>query len=244
MAPATFNTLPVELRLTIFEFALADRKPRNVEVFIKSGEIYSGTPPPPLLHVNSESRHITLKFYKPWLPAYRNLSEEKAGSGVWSPALTYTPWEEVIKEHGLEKVSRLQNVCVDLEYDTLLMTGHEFPYPLGPLDEEHILSVAFISNMEHSAAAPEYGNRFPFADTLGAPLQINSLPHVNQLRRFHNLQGLVIYERGRTFETISNSSEHRWRDLEPPFMGSIEEWDEEFLRIQYLPMENILRSRS
>lgn len=243
MAPATFNNLPVELRLEIFELALgADWKPRTIEVFIKSGEIYSKTPPPPLLHVNSESRHATLKFYKPWIPAYRDqgTSPKKPWADPendWQSALTYTPWEEMVEEHGLENASRLQNVCIDMEYDTLLMTGEEFPYPLGPLDEDRLLSVAFKSSTD-AADNRHDGDRFPFSDIIGVPLKINSLKHVEQLRRLRNLVQLTIYDRG-SLDIVYALFEHRLRGWEAPIPDSEEELDQRVLSIHHLPMEKI-----
>jgi hypothetical protein len=240
MAPATFNSLPLEIRLSIFELALAaDWKPRTVEVFIKSGEIYSRTPPPPLLHVNSESRYVTLRCYKPWLSAHKDLLMEKPRPNNWTPALTYTPWEEIIEKHGLEKASGLQNVCIDLEYDTLLMTGHKFPYPLGPLDTERVLSVAFKSKGFYLGSDFKSALReFPFGDITGMPFQINSVKHEDQMRKFHNLHRLTIYKRGRSFEDICACFEHRWRELEPPIAGS-EELREHAVGVRFCPMEDI-----
>src|SRR3982750_4299300 len=92
-----FPQLPCEIRLRIFECALAADQPRIVEVYIKSGEIFSTTPPPPLLHACSESRNVTIRKYKPWLPQFKNYADQDR-------------WRSLIEEFGYDKLSRLQNV--------------------------------------------------------------------------------------------------------------------------------------
>lgn len=89
-----------------------------VEIFFKNSEIYSAAPPPALLHVNSSSRNFVLKLYKPWLPQFKGTPE-------------YEPWEEIIQTHGLEKASKLQNVCFDLARDILFWKSNYGGSPLG-----------------------------------------------------------------------------------------------------------------
>ncbi|RDL39335.1 uncharacterized protein BP5553_03675 [Venustampulla echinocandica] len=124
--PKTFIDLPVALRLLIFKLAVkGERLPRDVEVVLKDGLIYPNRPPPALLHVNRESRYVTLKFYKPWLPQYEGTA-------------AYKPWV------GVENASSLENVCIDLKRDTLVLRGRitSLLRLLGPLERSHLRSVA------------------------------------------------------------------------------------------------------
>jgi hypothetical protein len=129
--PTQFEDLPAELRLQIFELAAAaEWTHRVVEIFFKAGEIYSKTPPPPLLCVNRESRHVILKYYKPWLPQFRGTA-------------AYQPWTQIVEESRLKKLSRLQNVCISLEHDVLLIAERQWSlWNFGPLERDHLRSMA------------------------------------------------------------------------------------------------------
>ena len=70
-----FNDLPAEIRLHIFEIAaLAEREPRVVKKLSKSEQIYTNTPPPPLLQVCQLSRHVVLSGWIEW-PSIPELGE-------------------------------------------------------------------------------------------------------------------------------------------------------------------------
>ncbi|CZR54670.1 uncharacterized protein PAC_04554 [Phialocephala subalpina] len=106
--PARFDDLPTEIQLNIFEIAaVVDFRPRVVEIFNKNGQIYSKTPPPPLLQVCHLSRHVVLKIYKPWLPQFKGTKR-------------YQRYEKLVKRKDLD---RLQNVCISLEHDLLVSKG-------------------------------------------------------------------------------------------------------------------------
>jgi hypothetical protein len=131
-----FNDLPAELRAHIFELAIASEyhttaRRRVVEIFVKHGEIYSKTAPPPLLCVSRESRYITLKYYKPWLPIFK-------GTPI------HEPWAQMVEENGVESLSRLQNVCIRLDHDILLLKDRKWsPSDFGPLEFECLRNLAF-----------------------------------------------------------------------------------------------------
>ncbi|KAE8449162.1 hypothetical protein EG329_008546 [Mollisiaceae sp. DMI_Dod_QoI] len=101
-----FSSLPSEIQLQIFDIAARKTfQPRVIHIFYKNGEIYSRTPPPALLHVCHLSRYATLKIYKPWLPQFKGPKE-------------YRPYEKLAKR---KVVDRLQNVCISLEHDVLVI---------------------------------------------------------------------------------------------------------------------------
>ena len=120
--PTRFYDLPYELREHIFELAAKEEfHPRVVEIFCKDGEIYSRSPPPPLLHVCHESRNVTLKIYKPWLLQFEGTAN-------------YKLWTHIMKKSSLKDKSRLNNFCISLEHDTLLMRGRSSNWQLGPIE--------------------------------------------------------------------------------------------------------------
>jgi hypothetical protein len=77
-----FSSLPIEIRLFIFKLSV-NRKPRIVEFAVDDNNIFHATtPPPPLLHVNQESREVLLRLYKPWL--FNNVPESLRATNEWS----------------------------------------------------------------------------------------------------------------------------------------------------------------
>ena len=107
--PTQFNDLPYEIQLEIFEYAaFSSFEPRTVEIFSKNGVIYSKTAPPPLLHVNQVSRSVVLQIYKPWLPQFKGTS-------------AYKPFAKIAEKKVKGGISVLQNVCVSLEHDLLVI---------------------------------------------------------------------------------------------------------------------------
>jgi len=118
--PAQFDDLPIKIKLQIFEtVARAEWSPRVVEIFFKAGQIYSKTLPPPLLHVCQLSRYVILKRYKPWLPQFKG-------------ELVHRDWEKRIENKNVERLSRLQSVCVSLEHDVLLINDKQWsPWDFG-----------------------------------------------------------------------------------------------------------------
>jgi hypothetical protein len=112
--PIVFDDLPTEIQLQIFETAAKSQwTPRVVEIYFKGGQIYSKTLPRPLLHVSRTSREVVLKLYKPWLPQFKGMAVNE-------------PWERKLGNKAVDKMSRLQNVCVSLEHDTLLINDKQW----------------------------------------------------------------------------------------------------------------------
>jgi len=133
---ARFNDLPDELQLRIFELTCASEfRPRTVELYFKAGEIYSKTLPPPLLHVCQLSRWVVLKFYKPWLPEFKGKPWHK-------------PYKHLIEKHGgVEKLSRLNNVCISLESDLLLVNKQQSSeWNFGYLEKQQLKNFAVNLN--------------------------------------------------------------------------------------------------
>jgi hypothetical protein len=128
---AQFSDLPEEIRLQILEIAaIADFKPRVVEIFFKSGQIYSRTLPPPLLQVCRLSRYVTLKIYKPWLPQFKGTTAHKQ-------------YESLIQEYGGKRLSRLNNVCISLERDLLVIDKQQWSkWNFGPLEHKLLRNMA------------------------------------------------------------------------------------------------------
>jgi hypothetical protein len=120
-----------ELRYEIFSLALhATRQPRVVEIFFKDGEIYSQTRPPPLLQVCQLSRYVTLKYYKPWLPMFKGRKSHR-------------PWRKLLESEDLEKLSRLQNVCIDFRHDMLFINRKQWPnWDFGFLEQMYLPKLA------------------------------------------------------------------------------------------------------
>jgi hypothetical protein len=120
---AQFSDLPEEIRLQIFEIAaIADFRPRVVEIFFKSGQICSKTLPPPLLQVCQLSRYVTLKIYKPWLSQFEG-------------TVAHKQYESLVQEYGSKRLSRLNNVCISLERDLLLIDRQQWSkWNFGPLE--------------------------------------------------------------------------------------------------------------
>jgi hypothetical protein len=104
-----FSSLPSELRHQIYDLAL-DRKPRVVEVEVRAGRVVPKTPPPALLHLNREARDFTLRIYKPWLPQF-------TGTPVHAQ---YAAFMAKYRHLSPGPVSCLDDVCFDMERDTLL----------------------------------------------------------------------------------------------------------------------------
>ena len=142
--PTGFCDLPAEIRTPIWELAFAAAwRPRIVEIFFDKGEIYSRSPPPPLLQVNRESRYITLKSYKPWLPQFKGTA-------------AHEPWEVDVQKKG-SRLSRLNNVCVSLEHDILFINEKAWSkWNFGHLERHHLQSMAInIGGWVHWRAAEE-----------------------------------------------------------------------------------------
>ena len=76
-----------------------------IETTERNGTIISKTPPPPLLHVNQLARYVVLKTCKPWLSQFKGTR-------------AHQPWAHFANQSNL---SALDNVCIDLERDTLLI---------------------------------------------------------------------------------------------------------------------------
>jgi hypothetical protein len=174
-------SLPAEIRVRIYNFALTAEQPRKVEVFVnEAGELYSPTPPA-LLHVCSESRRVTLKRHKPWLPQFNNHSG-------------YERFHYLIEEHGIEGLSKLQRVWVDFQGDELILNGslHDLLCLLGPVDERFLTSVG----LQIHTITTNLNLRFLWADDYDA----TSAPYlyVLQLRKLHSL---------RTFSVINSMRE-------------------------------------
>jgi hypothetical protein len=127
-----FAGLLTGMRLQIFELAAAWQcRSRVVEIFGgKKGKseafICSNTQPPALLHINSESRGAILKKCKPWHP---QLKETAA----------HAHYVLHVKYMGVEKLSCLQNVYVNLEHVTLLIEN--WIWNLGPLEFYNLRSL-------------------------------------------------------------------------------------------------------
>jgi hypothetical protein len=128
---AQFSDLPKEIRLQIFEIAaIADFRPRVVEIFFKSGQIYSKTLPPPLLQVCRLSRYVTLKIYKPWLSQFEG-------------TVAHKQYESLVQEYGSKRLSRLNNVCISLERDLLLIDRQQWSkWNFGPLERILLRKIA------------------------------------------------------------------------------------------------------
>lgn len=160
--PTQFADLPTEIRLQIFDLAaIWQCRPQAIEIFEKDGIVYSKTPPPALLHVNHESRDVILKKYKPWLPRFKGTA-------------AFKPFTAMVDKMGVDKVSHLQNVYINLEDDTLLI---ENPIRnLGPLECYNLRTLRI--DVEGDG---EYDRN----------------PRLNQcLRRFKNLKTLQVYDSG------------------------------------------------
>jgi len=129
--PTRFDDLPTEIQLQIFETAARSQlTPRVVEVYFKEGQIYSKTKPPPLLHVCQRSRHVILSFYKPWLPRFRETA-------------AHEPWERKLGNKDVRKLSRLQNVCINLEHDVLLINDKQWsPWDFGHIERAYLRNLA------------------------------------------------------------------------------------------------------
>jgi hypothetical protein len=147
-------------------------------VFVnEAGELYSSTPPPALLHVCSESRRVTLKRHKPWLPQFKNYSG-------------YERFHYLIEEHGIERLSKLQRVWVDFQGDELILNGslHDLPYLLGPVDERLLTSVG----LQIRTITTNLNLRFLWVDDYDA----TSAPYLNvlQLQKLHSLRTFSVYQ--------------------------------------------------
>ena len=129
--PVVFDDLPTEIQLQIFETAAASQwTPRVVEIYFKGGQIYSKTLPPPLLHVSRASREVVLKLYKPWLPQFKGMAVNE-------------PWERKLGNKAVGKISRLQNVCVSLEHDTLLINDKQWSdWKFGAIERAYLRRLA------------------------------------------------------------------------------------------------------
>jgi uncharacterized protein (DUF2164 family) len=115
--PTQFDDLPYQIQLEIFEYAaFSSFEPRTVEIFYKDGVIYSNTHPPALLHVNQVSRSVVLKIYKPWLPQFKGTS-------------AYKPFAKIAEKKVKGGISALQNVCVSLEHDFLVIIRQQTDLP-------------------------------------------------------------------------------------------------------------------
>jgi hypothetical protein len=120
--PTQFNDLPYEIQREIFEYAaFSSFEPRTVEIFSKDGVIYSKTPPPALLHVNQISRSVVLQIYKPWLPQFKGTSAHK-------------PFAKIAEKKVKGGISALQNVCVSLENDLLVIRQERYLRAFGPIE--------------------------------------------------------------------------------------------------------------
>ncbi|PMD24277.1 hypothetical protein NA56DRAFT_746430 [Hyaloscypha hepaticicola] len=129
--PSPFGGLPTEIQLQIFEYAAKSQlTSRVVEIYLKEGEIYSKTRPPPLLHVCRASREVTLKLYKPWLPQFKGTA-------------AHSPWERRLGDKEVDKLSRLQNVCVSLYHDILLINDKQWSnWDFGPIERANLRRLA------------------------------------------------------------------------------------------------------
>jgi hypothetical protein len=129
--PAQFNDLPYEIQLEIFEYAaFSSFEPRTVEIFSKNGVIYSKTPPPALLHMNQVSRSVILRIYKPWLPRFKG-------------TFAYKPFAKIVEKKVKGGISALQNVCVSLEHDLLVIRQQRhLPSVFGVLESSFLRFMA------------------------------------------------------------------------------------------------------
>jgi hypothetical protein len=125
------GNFPAEVQLRIFEYAAAAyRHPRIIEITFKNGEIYSKDPPPPLLQVLQLSRYAILKIYKPWLPQFKGTS-------------VYEPYAELVERYGKGMLSRLDNVCINLEHDILSIKEKQWsPWKFGVLESIFVRHLA------------------------------------------------------------------------------------------------------
>jgi hypothetical protein len=107
-----FADLPVEIRLEIFELAASWQcRPRIVGIVEKNGVVYSASPPPALLHVNTEARDVVMKIYKPWASSLKETA-------------TVKHLEDSMRKLGAAKawrITRLQNVYIHPKDDILMM---------------------------------------------------------------------------------------------------------------------------
>ncbi len=118
-------------KFKIFEYAARSQlTARVVEIFLKEGEIYSKTPPPPLLHVCRTSREVTLKLYKPWLAQFKGTA-------------AHLLWERKFGNKEVDQLSRLQNVCVSLYHDILLINDKQWSnWNFGPIERGSLRKLA------------------------------------------------------------------------------------------------------
>ncbi|MCJ1401712.1 Chromobox protein 3 [Xylographa trunciseda] len=129
--PIRFSDLPTELRQMIFELAIS-QEPRVVEICAKDGVVYSKAPPPPLLHVNQESRAMILGKYKPWLPRFKGTR-------------LHEPWAKLVGKLRPGNPSCLDNVCINMHIDTLLIDDKSWSTIVSLfqiIDRYHLRSMA------------------------------------------------------------------------------------------------------
>ncbi|KAH7417626.1 hypothetical protein BKA64DRAFT_740105 [Cadophora sp. MPI-SDFR-AT-0126] len=148
---ALFEALPYEIRLEIFRVAAnTEHTPRVIEVFYKDGQLYSKQQPPALLHVCQLSRHVVQKIYKPWLPQF-------AGT------VAHKPWETQVKKKGVERLSKLQNVYIDMEFDILLLNSKIYRAGmLGEIEQQLLRNMAvemddWVMSMDIAKCARQCG---------------------------------------------------------------------------------------
>jgi hypothetical protein len=165
--PSRFGDFPTEIQLQIFEYAANTQlTSRVVEIYLKDGEIYSKTRPPPLLHVCRTSREVTLKLYKPWLPQFKGTAAN-------------LPWERRFGNKEVDKLSRLQNVCVSLYHDTLLINDKQWSnWDFGPIERGHLRRLAV-----------NLGGWFGWLSSRDFYLQFSNLRSLSVFERGKNLKG-------------------------------------------------------
>ena len=148
---ALFENLPDEIQIEIFQLAAdTEHNPRVIEVYHKEGQLYSKQRPPALLQVCKLSRYVIQKMYKPWLPQFAR-------------TLACKPWEALVQKKGIERWSKLQNVYIDMESDTLLLSSRICrPGVFGEIERQILRNMAvamddYITFMDIAKCARQCG---------------------------------------------------------------------------------------
>ena len=203
--PSRFGDLPTEIQLQIFEYAANTQlTSRVVEIYLKDGEIYSKTQPPPLLHVCRTSREVTLKFYKPWLPQFKGTA-------------AHLPWERKFGNKEVDKLSRLQNVCVSLYHDILLINDKQWSHwDFGPIERGNLRTLAV-----------NVGGWFGWLSSRDFYLQ------------FSRLRSLSVFERGKDLKEASFKAQQIKKIIEKAQIANTRKGSKKRYRTPKIRLEKI-----
>ncbi|CAG8981228.1 hypothetical protein HYALB_00003826 [Hymenoscyphus albidus] len=236
-----FPRLPIEIRLRIYELANQPQlEPRCVEICIHptTGILYSKAAPPPLLHVNSESRQVVLRIYKPWLPQFKD-------------SVAHAPYARLSKLYPTETISRLQNICVHLEHDTLFVrmgAEHLSSSLLGPVEQLHLRQIAMESNPK--MPPPFFFCYTIFPGALTESLVMTSTKHVQLLSQLRDLRAIKVCYSGhdeashqerefllRLYPRSRALAEYEWKVLDP-LTSTVE--SRGLLTLEHVKLEELL----